>query len=856
MAQPAGRAQAWMYLLAAGAMVAFTGSGCGTKSRPEDRARVDACVLTGATTNDGCDVSAGGGAEIKLGDLTMGALKTRDVALFNGGAGQVAATISDVRLDAGGGSTANYAILKFFKLDATSAEVAVTLPYDLAVNHGSELRVRVAFTANAAIGAVSGVSVKVVASHPAVSVVIPITGQITGCPTGKGDCDNDPSNGCEADLQATLANCGACGTACGETNATAACVAGTCQITCAAGFGNCDGDAANGCETDLSATPAHCGSCGQACDSGNGTASCTTGTCGIACNAGFADCDGDPANGCEVTLATDASHCGACGTVCSANNGAPTCSNGLCVTACDAGFANCDGSAANGCEVQLASDPAHCGACGTACNSTNGTATCSASTCGITCNAGFGNCDGNATNGCEVNLSADPAHCGGCGTVCNSTNGTATCTASTCGISCGAGFGNCDGNAANGCEVTLASDLLHCGSCGTACGTANAVAACSAGACSLACLPGYADCDGLNADGCETSVVLDVNNCGGCGLACAAPNGTPGCAAGTCVVAACNAGQADCNGQVSDGCEVDVTSDVNNCGACGNVCSAANGTASCVAGACAVAACSGGWADCDANPSNGCETSIATSATDCGVCGNVCGVPANGSAACSGGTCGLGACNSGYADCNGLLADGCEKNVSADPANCGACGNVCNLPNATSACSLGNCAVAACSAGHYDMDGVAADGCECAADGFSGSCAAATVLGTMNLGQTTVVSGSLVPNLKEDWFKVAFASNLSASYHPKIALTSATGVLKFDVLSNCTGTAAGGCGAEGGLSTARTTWETYYTGGDTSNYYGNFQPIPPPGVGGVVLVRVYATVSTGTCGTFTLTVSN
>jgi hypothetical protein len=31
------------------------------------------------------------------------------------------------------------------------------------------------------------------------------------------------------------------------------------------------------------------------------------------------------------------------------------------------------------------------------------------------CNAGFGDCDGNASNGCEANLSTDPNHCGMCG---------------------------------------------------------------------------------------------------------------------------------------------------------------------------------------------------------------------------------------------------------------------------------------------------------------------------------------------------------------------------------------------------------------------------------------------------------
>jgi len=46
-----------------------------------------------------------------------------------------------------------------------------------------------------------------------------------------------------------------------------------------------------------------------------------------------------------------------------------------------------------------------------------------------------------ASNGCETNLTNTVAHCGGCGTACPvPTNGTATCAAGTCGVSCNAGY--------------------------------------------------------------------------------------------------------------------------------------------------------------------------------------------------------------------------------------------------------------------------------------------------------------------------------------------------------------------------------------------------------------------------------
>lgn len=907
MPMASGRAFLRTCSLTALALFALGLGGCGKSSGVDDKARLDACVLMGATTNDGCDTS-GAAPALKLGDLTMGAVKTRDVALYNGGAGAVAATVSAVALE---GATANYAILKVFRLDAALAEVPVTLPYDLAVSHGSELRVRVAFTANAAVGAVSGAVLRVTASHPAVSAAIPITGQITGCPAGRGDCDHDPSNGCEVDLQTDMANCGACAAACGSANATAACTAGACQISCAAGFGNCDGDAANGCETDLLTDPAHCSACGTACDATNGTPACSAGACGIACAPGFADCDGNAANGCEVNLGTDPSHCGACGTLCGSVNGTGTCSAGLCVTSCDPGFANCDGNPANGCEVNVGTDPSHCGTCGTACSTAGGTAACAAGACQITCSPGFADCDGSAANGCEVNLGTDPAHCGACATACNATNGTATCTASVCGltckpgyancdnniatngcetnigsdvtncgacgatcssaggtpsctagacqIACSAGFANCDGSAANGCEVNLGTDLANCGACGNACGTANATAACTAGACGLACNAGYADCNGLNADGCETSLLLDAANCGGCGIACSAPNATPACAGGACAVGTCNAGFADCNGNPADGCEVDFATDPNNCGGCGNVCSAANGTSACVSGLCAVAACNPGYADCDGNPANGCEVHTAADLSNCGACGNVCPPVANGTPACSASTCGIGTCSAGWGNCDANPANGCETNTTNNISNCGACGNACtNTANVTATtCSASACAVTLCNGGYYDIDGSYADGCECATAGTSAACAAPTALGALTVGQSAAYTGNLVPAGQEAWLVVTFTSNLNYSYHPSVSLTAGASEFKFDLLTNCTGTPAGSCGNEGGSSTGVTSWETVYTGGDPGNPLGYFQPIPPPGASGTVLIHVYrATGLPVTCNSYTLTISN
>jgi hypothetical protein len=111
-------------------------------------------------------------------------------------------------------------------------------------------------------------------------------------------------------------------------NASEVCVAGACNFVCGAGFADCDLSASNGCEAALASTVAHCGACGNRCVAPNGTPSCAGGRCGLAaCNTGFADCDANPTNGCEIDLRSNPSHCGACGRVCA---GGGTCTNGTC----------------------------------------------------------------------------------------------------------------------------------------------------------------------------------------------------------------------------------------------------------------------------------------------------------------------------------------------------------------------------------------------------------------------------------------------------------------------------------------------------------------------------------------------
>jgi hypothetical protein len=56
----------------------------------------------------------------------------------------------------------------------------------------------------------------------------------------------------------------------------------------------------------------------------------------------------------QTNLQTSVTNCGACGAACSFSNAAATCSDGSCVMgACNQGYANCNLNNADGCEVSM-----------------------------------------------------------------------------------------------------------------------------------------------------------------------------------------------------------------------------------------------------------------------------------------------------------------------------------------------------------------------------------------------------------------------------------------------------------------------------------------------------------------------
>lgn len=82
--------------------------------------------------------------------------------------------------------------------------------------------------------------------------------------------------------------------------------------------------------------------------------------------------------------------------------------------------------------------------------------------------------------------------------------------------------------------------------------------------------------------------------------------------------------QVICRDTDGDGCEVHVASDTANCGDCGSSCYFPQATSACVGGACRISSCQSGWANCNVDTSDGCETSSGTDPANCGDCGITC----------------------------------------------------------------------------------------------------------------------------------------------------------------------------------------------------------------------------------------
>jgi hypothetical protein len=196
----------------------------------------------------------------------------------------------------------------------------------------------------------------------------------SACEGSYQDCDSIAANGCESDGQTDVDHCGGCAEPCsavGYQNVTGySCAAGACSYdACSPLFRDCDGIPVNGCETPTN-TLSDCGQCDLPCAPANVSGpSCASGDCGYAaCSGTYQSCDGNSANGCESDWLTDSGHCGSCSISCGVGE---TCVQGACLVCHAIGYASCPSGQTQFC-VAGPLDPASAAQAEVACEACHG----------------------------------------------------------------------------------------------------------------------------------------------------------------------------------------------------------------------------------------------------------------------------------------------------------------------------------------------------------------------------------------------------------------------------------------------------------------------------------------------------
>lgn len=590
-------------------------------------------------------------------------------------------------------------------------------------------------------------------------------------------CDDQVENGKETAMDCGGGDCPACAVdqpcLLGKDCISGECNGNVCGAECADGFANCDKKNDNACEVNTRTDAENCGFCGNACQLPHAAAECSAGECRIktdGCEVGFQDCNGDPADGCEVDLKTNKLNCGACHAVCPDLNGDPSCVAGTCQITCNDGFADCDDKRDNGCEINLKNSSKNCNACGKKCAADPGnSAYCKDGTCGqTTCAAGKGDCNGEAVDACETTLTNDVDNCGACGNKCEAVNANVDCVKGVCVITgCKGNFADCGGGFDDGCETNTDTSTSHCGGCGKGCTVSNGSPKCDAGSCEVnSCSGTFRDCNGDPKDGCEINIANNAKVCGGCGAQgtdCTTKyaNASSSCTTGACTAPVCNSGFGDCSGGAADGCETNVTKSPSNCGTCGNVCST-DGThvsANVCSNSQCVPTCSGPYLTCDNKGENGCEVNGDDNQKNCGDCGIACNDGASAhvvSNPCAGGACSP-QCSGTFGDCDTSRQNGCETDTAVSTGNCGGCGKVCKT-DATAHVSANTCSGSSChptcSGLFDDCDSSRENGCEKDVSGDKSNCGSCdTVCGTSHASVTACSAGKCDPTCTTGWGK-------------------------------------------------------------------------------------------------------
>ena len=274
--------------------------------------------------------------------------------------------------------------------------------------------------------------------------------------------------------------------------------------------------------------------------------------------------------------------------------------------------------------------------------------------------------------------------------------------------------------------------------CTTACANEHGSADCDTGSCVIACAIGFADCDGDFGNGCEADIAGNVATCGRCGLACSNDNGATTCSDGICAPT-CEAGYADCDDDPNNGCESSLST-TSSCGACGAACANDHGITTCQSGMCEPI-CDTGFSDCDGDRNNGCETDRMNDPNHCGVCGLACASHQ----ICSSGTCMISSCGTGLGECDGDPGQACETSLDTSLDHCGFCGNTCAVERGAPRCESGMCIVQSCQSGFGDCDGMAATGCEAQLDSSSQHCGGCDQPCSNDNGTTRCANSACVP---------------------------------------------------------------------------------------------------------------
>jgi hypothetical protein len=243
-----------------------------------------------------------------------------------------------------------------------------------------------------------------------------------------------------------------------------------------------------------------------------------------------------------------------------------------------------------------------------------------------------------------------------CGTIAPYPNAIAMCVQNECVISnCSPGLGNCDNVTENGCETNILNDRSNCGGCGTMC--ANSL--CIGGRCQ------EPTCTDRIKNGTESDIDCGGELCARCDInrSCA---GSPDCASSICMNGFCQA--ATCTDGIKNGTETDIDCGGGSCPRCdiAQTCSSAMDCTStiCNNGYCKAPTCKDGI-------KNGDETD-----TDCG--GGACSQCGAGRICITSSDCTSSVCNNGYCQaalCTDGFKNGVETDIDCGGGTCAACIN-------------------------------------------------------------------------------------------------------------------------------------------------------------------------------------